>query len=88
MQVQPLGREDPLEEEMATHFSPLAWRIPTGLQGAGHACPTEHSTEQSKHILQTELCFKAGLALSMFIFLKFTLIHLKSYFDHIKTRVQ
>ena len=26
--VQSLGREDPLEEEMATHFSTLAWRIP------------------------------------------------------------
>jgi len=23
-----LGREDPLEEEMATHSSILAWRIP------------------------------------------------------------
>ena len=23
-----LGREDPLEEEMATHFSILTWRIP------------------------------------------------------------
>ena len=23
-----LGREDPLEEEMATHFSILDWRIP------------------------------------------------------------
>jgi len=23
-----LGREDPLEKEMATHFSILAWRIP------------------------------------------------------------
>ena len=23
-----LGREDPLEEEMATHTSVLAWRIP------------------------------------------------------------
>ena len=28
MQVQSLGREDPLEEGMATHFSILAWRIP------------------------------------------------------------
>ena len=27
-QVQSLGQEDPLEKEMATHFSPLAWRIP------------------------------------------------------------
>ena len=26
--VQFLGREDPLEEEMATHSSILAWRIP------------------------------------------------------------
>ena len=27
-QVQSLGREDPLEKEMATHSSPLAWKIP------------------------------------------------------------
>ena len=27
-QVQSLGREDPLEKRMATHFSILAWRIP------------------------------------------------------------
>ena len=26
--VQPLGREDPLESEMATHSSILAWEIP------------------------------------------------------------
>ena len=45
--VQSLGQEDPLEEEMATHSSILAWRIPwreepgglqsTGLQRVGHA---------------------------------------------------
>ena len=44
--VQPLGREDPLEREMATHSSVLAWRIPwteepgrlqsTGSQRVGH----------------------------------------------------
>ena len=28
LQVQPLGREDPLEEGMETHSSILAWRIP------------------------------------------------------------
>ena len=28
MWVQSLGREDPLEKEMATHSSILAWRIP------------------------------------------------------------
>ena len=27
-QVRSLGREDPLEEEMATHLSILAWEIP------------------------------------------------------------
>ena len=44
-QVQSLGQEDPLEEDMATHSSILAWRIPwteepgrlqsTGLQRVG-----------------------------------------------------
>ena len=39
-QVQSLGQEDPLEEEMATHSSILAWRIPRseepgGLQSTG-----------------------------------------------------
>ena len=40
MWVQSLGREDPLEEEMATHSSILAWEIPWtkdpgGLQSMG-----------------------------------------------------
>ena len=44
--VQSLGREDPLEKEMATHSSTLAWKIPwmeepdrlqsTGSQRVGH----------------------------------------------------
>ena len=33
MWVQSLGREDPLEEEMATSSSILAWRIPWSLAG-------------------------------------------------------
>ena len=38
--LQSLGREDPLEEEMATHSSILAWEIPRtekpgGLQSMG-----------------------------------------------------
>ena len=28
MQIRSLGREDPLEEEIATHSNILAWRIP------------------------------------------------------------
>ena len=45
-EVRFLGQEDPLEEEMATHSSSLAWRIPwseetgrlksMGLQRVGH----------------------------------------------------
>ena len=40
MQVPSLGREDPLEEEMATHSRIIAWRIPWteepgGLQSIG-----------------------------------------------------
>ena len=52
MQVQLLGREDPLEEEMATHSSILAWEIPQtekpgrlqsmGSQTVGHDRATEH----------------------------------------------
>ena len=39
-QVRSLGQEDPLEKEMATHCSVLAWRIPwteefVGLQSMG-----------------------------------------------------
>ena len=53
MWVQALGLEDPLEKEMATHSSSLAWKIPwteepVGLQSAGlqrveHDRMTEHS---------------------------------------------
>ena len=48
--VQSLGQEDPLEKEMATHSSTLAWKIPwmeergrlqsMGLQRVGHDCTT------------------------------------------------
>ena len=31
-----LGQEDPLEKEMATHSSNLAWEDPSGLQSWGH----------------------------------------------------
>ena len=52
-QVRSLGQEDPLEKEMATHFTNLAWRIPwteesgglqpRGLQRAGHGSVTGHT---------------------------------------------
>ena len=51
--VRSLGQENPLEKEMATHSSILAWRIPwteepgglqsMGLQRVGHDWATSHS---------------------------------------------
>ena len=51
MYVQSLGREGPLEKEMATHFSILAWRIhgqrslpgysPWGSKKVGHDLETK-----------------------------------------------
>ena len=56
MWVQSLGREDPLEKEMATHSSILAWRIPwmeepgglqsTGSQRVGHDWATSLTHSQ------------------------------------------
>ena len=37
MRVPSLGREDPLEEGMATHSSILAWRIPRQRSLAGYS---------------------------------------------------
>ena len=48
MQVQSLGQEDPLEKEMTTHSSTLAWEIPWteepgGLQSKGSQSQTRLS---------------------------------------------
>ena len=55
-----LGWEDPLEEDMATHSSILAWRIPwteepgglqpMGFQRAGHDLATEHTHRVICHV--------------------------------------
>ena len=52
VQVQSLGRKEPLEKEMVTHSSILAWKIPwteepgepqsMGSQRVGHDLATEH----------------------------------------------
>ena len=52
-EVGSLGPEDPLEEEMASHTSVLAWKMPwteklgrlwsMGLQRDGHNLVTEHA---------------------------------------------
>ena len=48
-QVQSLGPEDPLEKEMATHSSILAWRIPWTESLVGYSprgCKESDTTEQ------------------------------------------
>ena len=52
MWVRSLSREDPLEKEMATHLSSLAWRIPWTEETGGYS-PWGHKeldmTEQLTH---------------------------------------
>ena len=53
--VQSLGQEDPLEKEMATHSSILAWRIPWmeelgGLQSTGHKESDTTERLHSQHL--------------------------------------
>ena len=43
--VRPLGREDPLEKEMATHSSILAWRLPQTEEPGG---ATVHGVAKSR----------------------------------------
>ena len=52
MQFPPLGQKDPLEKEMATHSSSLAWKSPWteepgGLQSMG--LQERDTTEATKH---------------------------------------
>ena len=59
-QVRSLGREDPLEEEMATHSSIPAWKIswaekPGGLQSMGLQSQTGLSEFTSLHFISLKL---------------------------------
>ena len=63
-QVRSVGREDPLEKEMAPHSSTLAWKIPWmeepgGLQSMG--CPLVHgkNTGVGCHVLSPVLDLSA-----------------------------
>ena len=57
MWVRSLGQEDPLEEDMATHFCDLAWRIPMD-RGAWRATAHEVAKGQTQlsHEAQQHLC--------------------------------
>ena len=74
-----LGWEDPLEKEMATHFSTLAWKIPwmeepgrlqfVGLQWVGHDWGTSLSTLSIESVIPSKhlvLCHPLLLLPSIF----------------------
>ena len=69
--VQPLGREDLLEKEMATHSSTFAWKIPWteepgGLQPMGlQRVIHDWATSLSSSLSPTGRCFKLGVSVSM-----------------------
>ena len=90
MQVQSLDWEDPLEEEMATHSSILAWRIPwteesgklqsMGLQRVGHDWACTHCMNCIKKQIELKNISLSWLCQSYF----FSLVELLSSF-HIET---
>ena len=65
MQVRSLGREDPLEVEMATHSSILAWQTPWtekpgGLQSmesqrVGYDLTTEHNNNEHEKVFAIKI---------------------------------
>ena len=71
-QVRSLGQKDPLEKEMATHSSILAWRIPwtekpSRLQSTGSQSQTWLSDFTSPHLMNLKL---------VFLFTCFIVVHL------------
>ena len=67
MRVRSLGREDPLEKEMATHSSILAWEIPQReeprrLQSMGHKRVGHNlMTKEQQHVSCWETSSQGGL---------------------------
>ena len=49
MQVRYLGWEDPLEKEMANHFSILAWKIPRTEELVGYSPQIHKESDPTKH---------------------------------------
>ena len=59
-QVRSLGQEDPLEKEMATHSSILAWRIPWMEEpGSPRGCKELDTTERI-HFTSLHVLFGGG----------------------------
>ena len=67
MQVQSLGGEDPLEEEIAPHSSILAWRIPRTEESGRLQSITSQSRTQlkclSRQANSAQTCIVVGFAM-------------------------
>ena len=60
MRVQSLGLEDPLEEEMATHSSVLAWRTHRQRSLAGYRPPGLTESDRTEMTEYIPLPFSGG----------------------------
>ena len=94
--VRSLGQEDPLEEEMATHSSILAWRIPwteepgrlqsMGLQKVGHDWMTSLLTFKFFNRQRHYFCFVMWFVCYYFINVTYTYTHTcvhAEWFSHV-----
>ena len=62
---QSLGQEDPLEEEMATHSSLLAWEIPWTEEPGGLQSVTRQRVGYNWAHMHTHMVLKVKLALTL-----------------------
>ena len=67
IQVQSLGREDPLEKEMATHSSILAWKIPWTEEPGRLQSLGSQRIEHDRACTHTDIYIYQKLILSVFI---------------------
>ena len=75
-QVRSLGQEDPLEKEMATHSSILAWKIPWveelgGLQSMGSQRIEHDWATNTRMVILFN--FSKNLAMHVFSFIRYVL---------------
>ena len=64
MRVRSPGREDPLEQEMATHSSILAWRIPWAEKPGGLQSMGRKESDTAELASTTKICPQPSYQLS------------------------
>ena len=84
MRVRSLGQEDPLEKEMATHPSVLAWEIPwteeasllRSCKRVGHGLVTKQQQKQQKVVYNVVLIWVRSKVIQIYIY-SFSLCYYK-----------